>query len=74
MEDNKNTFEKNLADLENLVKGLESGDLPLNDAIDQYSKAIKIASDCSMELKNATEQVNKILNENGELVDFNLSE
>lgn len=70
----KKSFEENLSLLEIAVKQLEDGTLPLDDAINKYTQAMQLANVCSLDLKNATEQVNKILLENNELADFNVSE
>ncbi len=70
----KRSFEENLGILESLVKDLENGNINLDDAISKYTEAMNIAKDCSMQINNATESVNKILNENGTLNDFNIKE
>ena len=56
-----------------MVEELEKGDVDLDDAIDKYTKAMKLAKECSLKLKNAEENVNKILTENGE-EDFKVEE
>lgn len=63
-------FEEKLENLENIVKELEEGNVDLDDAINKYTEAMKIAKECSEKLDNATKAVNKILNENGELEEF----
>ena len=63
-------FEEKLDNLENIVKELEEGNVDLDDAINKYTEAMKIAKECSEKLDNATKAVNKILNENGELEEF----
>ena len=68
------TFEENLKNLENLVHELESDNVPLEDAIKKYTEAMELAKDCSDKLNNATEKVNKILNNEGKLEDFKVSE
>ena len=68
------SFEDKIRELEEIVKELESGEVNLDDAIEKYTKAMKLAKECSDRLNAATEKVNKILKENGELVDFNVSE
>lgn len=68
------TFEENLEKLETIVKNLESGNIPLDDAIDSFNEAMKLAKNCDEKLKNAEEKVNKILNEDGKLEDFEVSE
>lgn len=68
------TFEENLKDLEFLVKELETGNVPLEDAIKKYTEAMNIAKDCSEKLNEATKSVNKILASDGELKDFEVKE
>ena len=63
-------FEEKLQNLEEIVKELEEGNVDLDDAINKYTEAMKIAKECSEKLDKATKAVNKILNENGELEDF----
>ena len=55
-----------------MVNDLESGEISLDDAIDKYTKAMKLAKDCSLKLKEAEENVNKILTESGKEEDFTL--
>lgn len=68
------SFEENLNNLEQIVKDLENGNVPLDDAINKFNEAMKIAKVCSDKLKNAEESVNKILNNNNELEDFKIEE
>ena len=46
MEENKN-FESSLQELETIVKELESGNVNLDDAINKYTEAMKLAKECS---------------------------
>ncbi len=68
------TFEESLVELENIVKELEAGNIDLDNAINKYSDAMKLAKSCSDKLNNATEKVNQILKENGILEDFEIEE
>jgi len=68
------TFESALKDLEIIIKDLESGNIPLEEAITKYTDAMNLVKMCQEKLDNATKQVNKILGENGELTDFNITE
>jgi len=68
------SFEENLEKLEEIVKNLESGNIPLDDAIDSFNEAMKIAKNCDEKLKKAEEKVNKILNKDGKLEDFEVEE
>ena len=72
MEKKEKSFEENLTELETIVKELETGDVDLDKAITKYSEAMKLAKNCSDKLNKATEAVNKILNENGKLEDFEI--
>lgn len=74
MANKEKTFEESLVELENIVKELESGNVDLDKAIEKYSEAMKLAKTASDKLNNATEKVNKILKENGELEDFEIQE
>jgi len=67
------TFETALKELDMIVKELESGNIPLDNAIAKYTEAMQLVKYCSDKLTYATEQVNKILTENGELKDFELT-
>lgn len=65
-------FEDKLNELEKMVSELERGDVSLDDAIEKYTTAMKLAKECSDKLKNAEENVNKILTENNKEEDFNV--
>lgn len=67
-------FEYKLNELEKMVSELERGDVSLDDAIEKYSTAMKLAKECSDKLKNAEENVNKILTESGKEEDFKVEE
>jgi exodeoxyribonuclease VII small subunit len=64
-------LEEQLKDLEIIIKDLESGDLSLDDAINKYTEAMKIAKSASDKLNKAEEQINKILKDN-KLEEFNV--
>lgn len=68
------TFEESLNELESIVKELENGNVDLDKAILKYGEAMKLVKNCSDKLNMATEKVNKILKENGELEDFEIEE
>ena len=73
IEEKELSFEENIKKLETIVKELESGEVPLDDAINKFNEAVKLAKVCDLKLKKATESVNKILTKDG-LVDFNIEE
>ena len=72
--ENELTFDENLVKLESIVKSLESGDTPLDEAIDKFTEAMKLAEVCDKKLKNAEEQISKIVDKNGKLEDFEIEE
>lgn len=67
-------FEENLKELETIIKELENGEIDLDSSIEKYTKAMRLVSTCEKKLNEVEEKVNKILNENGELEDFNIEE
>jgi exodeoxyribonuclease VII small subunit len=74
MEKENLKFEDELSKLEKIVNELETGQTDLDEAISKYTEAMKLAKECSDKLKNAEENVNKILMENGKEEDFNVQE
>ena len=72
MEKKTKNFEESLAELETIVKELESGNVDLDNAINKYTEAMKLAKFCSEKLNDATKKVNKILTEDNELKDFDV--
>lgn len=74
MEKNELSFEESLEALEEIVKKLEVGDVPLDDAIHEFNHAMKLAKACDEKLKNAEEAITKLVKENGETVDFQIEE
>ena len=67
-------FEDKMKILEQTINELESGEVPLDDAINKYTEAMKLAKECSDKLNKVTDKVNKIMLENGKLEDFTVSE
>ncbi len=64
----KLSFEDALAQLENIVRELESGRIKLDDAVNAYEKAMALKKLCSEKLAAATLKVEKIeLNKDGSL-------
>lgn len=65
MEEKKVSFEEKLEELEQIVKSLESGEILLDDAIDKYNEAMKIASECNKTLEEAEKAITKVVNKDG---------
>ena len=68
----KINLEKSLADLEELVEALESGDLPLEQAMKKFEEGIKLTRGCQTALKEAEQKVQILMRCAGgpELADF----
>ncbi len=60
-------FEKALEELEGIVEDLESGELSLENSLKSFEKGIKLARQCQEQLSKAELQVQKLIEENGEL-------
>ncbi len=70
MEKKEKKFEEKIDELETLVKSLENGDVPLDKAIDYFTKATELASECDKDLKEAEKALTSIVNEDGSLGEF----
>ncbi|MBR0472492.1 MAG: exodeoxyribonuclease VII small subunit [Methanosphaera sp.] len=68
------SFEESLEMLEEIVNKLENGDVPLDEAIDEFNNAMKLVKNCNDKLSSAEESIAKIVKENGDLIDFNVNE
>ena len=68
------SFEESLEKLEEIVNKLETGDVPLDDAIDEFTKAMDLVKICNTKLNNAEEAIAKIVQDNGEIKNFNVTE
>jgi len=66
------TFEEAFSKLEEIVKKLENGKVPLDESMKLYTEGMELSKYCDEKLSNASESVNKILTENGKLEDFNV--
>ena len=68
------SFEESLEKLEEIVNKLESGDVPLDDAIDEFNNAMQLVKVCENKLSAAEESIAKIVQDNGQIEDFNVEE
>ena len=68
------SFEESLEKLEEIVNKLENGDVPLDDAIDEFKNAMELVKICETKLSTAEESIAKIVQDNGQIEDFNISE
>ncbi|MDP6437495.1 MAG: exodeoxyribonuclease VII small subunit [Gammaproteobacteria bacterium] len=61
-------LEKSLTELEDIVQQLEEGDLPLEKALKQFEKGVKLSRDCQAALRAAEQRVQVLME--GALKDF----
>ena len=54
-------FEDAMKKLENIVKGLESGDLALEKSLKAFEEGMKLANFCSGKLEEAEQKVTKLI-------------
>lgn len=73
-EEKKLSFEESLNNLEEIVKKLETGEVPLDDAINEFNKAMKLAKSCDDKLKSAEEAITKLVSDTGEIKDFKIED
>ena len=58
------SFEASLNELEKLVKELESGELPLEKAVETFEKGIALSQACRRQLEEAETKVEILLKKN----------
>ncbi|CAJ1227630.1 exodeoxyribonuclease VII small subunit [Lactiplantibacillus xiangfangensis] len=64
------TFEQNLNQLETIVNQLEQGDVPLEQALDQFQKGVALSKQLQNTLEGAEKTLTKMMDENGNEVPF----
>ncbi len=57
----KTTFEQSMKKLEQIVQELESGDLPLEEAMQKFEEGIKLSRLCSEKLDETEKKVTLLL-------------
>lgn len=63
--DKPKSFEENLAELESIVRQLESGDVPLEEALAAFQKGIALTKLLQGTLTSAEETLTKIMTADG---------
>ena len=61
------TFEQALEELEALVERLEAGDLPLEEALTDFERGVKLTRECQQKLASAEQKVRVLMEEGGEI-------
>ena len=54
-------LEKSLAELEEIVEQLESGDLPLEKSLKQFERGVRLSRECQSALKEAEQRVQVLM-------------
>jgi len=68
--ENQRPFADAMSELEEIVRKLELGDVPLEEAIDLYKKGMELSHYCHQKLSNAENQLISIVNDQGEKQPF----
>jgi exodeoxyribonuclease VII small subunit len=66
------SFEQSMQELETIVSKMEQGDLPLEDALQNFERGILLARLSQQKLKDAEQKVQILMSQNGQatLLDF----
>ncbi len=64
----KKTFEDSLKELEEVAIKLETGNLGLDEAIEEFEKGMKLSKECTKKLDEAEKKINILVEDaNGEI-------
>ena len=61
------SFEAGLTEIESVVKQLESGDLPLEKALELFEKGVQLSESCRKQLEEAETRVEILLRKDGKI-------
>lgn len=64
------TFEESMSALEVIVRDLEQGEVPLEEALEKFKEGIELSKVCQETLASAEKTLTKIMTENNEEVVF----
>lgn len=73
MTEKKQSFEESLASLQQIVEHLQSGDVPLEEAMDQFQTGVALSKKLEQTLTQAQEKLTKVMSEDGQETDFQLN-
>ena len=62
----KVTFEQDMKNLEEIVKILEQGDIPLEEAIEKFKQGMDLSKKLQNTLLQAEETLTKVIDDNGD--------
>ena len=61
----KNNFEEQLNELQEIVNKLESGNVPLEDALNEFQAGVKLSRELEKKLNDAEQTVAKLVGKDG---------
>ncbi|MCL1951119.1 MAG: exodeoxyribonuclease VII small subunit [Turicibacter sp.] len=73
MSENKISFDEALNELENVVRQLEMGELPLEQSIELYKKGMELSGQCHQKLQKIEAEVTVLVDANGNTSDFEMA-
>ena len=73
MTENK-TLEENLEELQQIVDRLQQGDVPLEEAMNQFQKGVKLSQKLEKTLSEAENKLTKVMTADGQEQDFHLED
>lgn len=62
------SFEAGLEELEQIVKQMESGDLPLERALDLFERGVRLSDECRKQLEEAETRVETLVRRGDKVV------
>ena len=62
-------FENQLAELEEIVAQMETGEMTLEDSLKAYERGIKLTRECQSALDSAQQRINILMERNGTLTE-----
>lgn len=73
MSETKMNFDEALNQLEQVVRQLEAGNLPLERSIELYKVGMTLSNDCHQKLQQIEAEVAKLVDPSGQVSDFELA-
>lgn len=66
-------FDESLQQLEGIIRKLEAGNLPLEEAIELYKEGMTLSTDCHQKLQKIEAEVVKLVDASGNISEFDES-
>lgn len=67
----KNNFETNIKELEEIITKLEKNDIPLDESLKLFERGVALSAQCGKLLDEAEQKVNVLLRKDGEVTEQN---